>query len=253
MSQSVIVKVGANLTANKGLSPIFKDDTYEYIPSLLDNDFNISKHHNHKHYSNLLCQNQNLLGMHMSSFVEEGTGHFDPEFYTFTYGESRQTHIKQLKKLQDNDLVLFCITLQYYKATEDSFVLEGTPELYIIGFFQIEKAAEDILEVHGPVHEISLGRFKSTCNEHVIYMNQHIQTPENKSLLLIKGGTKSAMFKKPLKLTEKNKVLGQFTKNWGIQKTKITDSVVWCSKHKTICNDLQKFGKNNHWTEWLIP
>ncbi|BBH53561.1 hypothetical protein [Fluviispira sanaruensis] len=254
MNCALILKVGANLKDNQGLSPIFNDGTYEYIPSPLEKEFNKNIKHNHKHYSKLNCQNSLLHGMHLSSFVDEGTAHFDPEFYSFTYGETRKTHIPRLKELNDDDLLLFCASLQLYETTEQNFLLNGSPHLYVIGYFIIENAMQDILELKGPIIEEKLGNFKTSCNEHIIYKDQHIVTPEKKSLLLIQGDShRSVFFKKPLRIAEECTPLPKYVKDWKMQKSKINDSIRVCLNYSQILNDLEKHGKNNHWTEWSIP
>lgn len=250
MNTALIIHVGANLKENGGLSPIFKDHSYEYIPSPLDAAFNTSKHHNHKHYSNLNCQNPNLKDMHMSSFVDEGTGHVDPEFYTFTYGESRSQYISLLKKLKKDDLLLFAITLQKYDSKKENFVLNGEPSTYIFGYFQVQS----IDEATGPLDETKVHDFQKTCNEHVIYKNHHIQTPENKKVLFVQGNKHdSAIFRTPLKIGEDNNFIAKFKKNWGISSKNEKLTAYWCLNYEKVKQDIFAHVENNRWVEWIIP
>ncbi|WGL60260.1 hypothetical protein QEJ31_01400 [Pigmentibacter sp. JX0631] len=250
MNNAFIIHVGANLKENKGLSPIFKDNTYEYIPSPLETSFNTSKHHNHKHYSKMNCQNLNLRGMHMSSFVDEGTGHVDPEFYTFTYGETRTQYISILSKLKKDDLLLFSITLQKYDSKKDNFVLNGDPNNFIFGYFLVN----DLDEASGPIDENKLVNFHTSCSEHIIYRKQHIQSPDKKKVLLIRGQkNESAIFKKPLKYTDHDTLLPKFKKNWDIESINKNLEIYRCLNYSKILKDLQDQAENNRWVDWIIP
>ncbi|RDB35607.1 hypothetical protein [Spirobacillus cienkowskii] len=254
MNQALMIKVGANIKDNKGLSPIFNDDTYEYIPSLLEPDFNTSKHHNHRHYSNMLCQNKNLQDMHMSSFVNEGTGHVDPEFYTFTYGETRKPYINLLKKLRDGDLLVFLITLQKYLLKQDNFILTGNPQLFVFGFFTIQDWQKNLCEFDGDLSNFNLNNFEKTCNEHIIYSSKHIKTPDNKKLFLIQGQkNNSVLFKHPLKISQEEKILNKYVKNWGIEQVNKSLQAHWCKNFETVKSELFKHGQENRWVEWAIP
>lgn len=250
MNNAIIIHVGANLKENRGLSPIFKDNTYEYIPSPLDAAFNTSKHHNHKHYSKMNCQNLNLRGMHMSSFVDDGTGHVDPEFYTFTYGETRSQHIALLNKLKKDDLLLFAITLQKYDSKKENFVINGEPNIYIFGFFQIQLIEEAI----GVLDDSKLIDFHKTCNEHIIYKKQHIQSPEKKKILLVQGNKQeSALFKKPIKICDAESFIEKYKKNWGIETKNQKLGLFKCDNYNKIRQDLHSHAENNRWVEWIIP
>lgn len=254
MNNAFLIRVGANLKDNKGLSPIFKDNSYEYIPSLLDNELNISKHHNHRHYSKMKCQNEYLSGMHMSSFVNEGTGHVDPEFYTYSYGETRNNYITQLKKLKEGDILIFSTFLQKYTIQKTKFVISGSPNIFIIGYFLISNIRNNIHEFYGPLNDENATPFEKTCNEHFIYRSQHIRTPENKKLLFIQGDKHSStMFKNPLKISVENNLLKKYIKNWGIEEISQHLNAHWCYNFSNVKNDLISHGNNNRWIEWSIP
>lgn len=254
MRQAFILRVGANLKENKGLSPIFKDKTYEYIPSVLDKNFNTSKHHNHKHYSKLNCQNKNLSEMHMSSFVEEDTGHVDPEFYSFTYGETRSSYLSVLKKLNPNDILAFSIILQKYETKSDNFILKGEPEEYIFGYFIIESTEGSVLEIKGLVTNDNAGIFISSCNEHIIYKDQHIQTPENKKLLLLQGDKhNSLMYHIPLKIGNEEGLMAKYKQAWKISNVNDKEDFYSCEKVDHLEKDLKAHSEANRWTEWTIP
>ncbi len=254
MNNALIIRVGANLKENKGLSPIFKDNTYEYIPSPLEVGFNINKHHNHRLYSKMNCQNKNLAGMHMSSFVNEGTSHLDPEFYTFTYGETRNPYITQLKKLKDGDILLFSMFLQKYDTKKTNFLLNGNPNIYIIGYFFINDAKNNIHEFNGPLSDETIEGFDKSCNEHIIYRTQHIHTPENNKLLLIQGDKHhSLLFKRPLKISLDEVYLKKFIKNWGIENTSKNLNAQWCRNYSNVKNEIFDYGNLNRWIEWTIP
>ncbi|KAB8040351.1 hypothetical protein GCL60_00100 [Silvanigrella paludirubra] len=254
MNNALMIRIGANLKENKGLSPIFKDNTYEYIPSPLEPAFNVSKHHNHKHYSKMNCQNINLKEMHMSSFVEEETGHVDPEFYTFTYGETRNPYISQLKKLKDGDILIFSILLQKYNSKKENFVLSGEPNIYIMGYFIINDVKNNIHEFNGPLSDKDVEGFEKNCNEHIIYRSQHIKTPENKKLLLVQGDKHhSLLFKNPLKIANEEDISKKYIKSWGIESISDNINAVWCRNFEKTKNDLIDHGNLNRWVEWTIP
>jgi hypothetical protein len=254
MSQAFLVKVGANLKENKGLSPFFPDNSFEYIPGVLERAYNANAHHNHRHYSRLNCQNENLQKMHMSSFVKEGTAHVDPEFYTFTYGESRIFALKKLKTLKQNDLILFTSLLQPYENQPEHFVLKGTPNLYVIGFFVIHNENEQIQEIEGPIGDQAREHFAQNCNEHVIYAHQHVQTPQNRKLLLIQGDkNKSLLFKQPLKIGHEKSYFKTFVRNWGIKDPSQTKFNM-CHHVENIKTALAKHAQHdNRWHTWKIP
>jgi hypothetical protein len=254
MNHALIIRVGANLKENNGLSPIFKDNSYEYIPSPLEEEFNINKRHNHRHYSRMNCQNQNLAGMHMSSFVDEGTGHLDPEFYTFTYGETRKFYIAQLKKLKDGDILLFSMLLQKYDTKKSKFVLNGNPSIYIIGYFIINETKNNFHEFNGPLSEADLEGFDKNCNEHIIYRTQHIHTPKNKKLLLIQGDKhQSLLFRHPLKISLEEKYLKKYVNHWGIEDINKTLNAQWCRNYTNVKNEIIDHGNLNRWIEWSMP
>ena len=253
MNHALMIRIGANLKENNGLSPIFKDNTYEYIPSPLDSSFNVSKHHNHKHYSKMNCQNSNLKDMHMSSFVDEKTGHIDPEFYTFTYGETRNPYITQLKKLKDGDILIFTILLQKYNSKKESFVITGEPNLYIMGYYVIHDTKMNIHEFNGPLSDNDVIGFEKSCNEHIIYRNQHIKTPINKKLLLVQGDKhQSVLFKKPLKIGSEEDISKKYIKNWGIESISDNLNAQWCHHFEKLKDDLMDHGNLNRWLEWTI-
>lgn len=251
MGQSVyFLHVGANIDENDGLSPLFEDGTFEYIPGCLPKGWNSAQSHNHRHYSLLGAQNTNLKGMHHSSFVNEDTAFLNPEFYSFTYAEIDKKRLPILKKATAGDLLVFVSTLQKYKSNPDEFTLTGKPALYVIGYFKIQNVSKSFKNIQ----TFQDPHFENCCHDLVLYREKHIAHKKGSSALLFRGHAEdSCLLQKPLKVGTENQFSKTYEIDWRIDTKYWNSGLAHASKPEVVMKKIQRCAKDNRWVGWAIP
>jgi len=198
-----LLRVGAD-SGNLGFhSPLFEDGSFDFIP--INETYNEkSKNANRKIEENRTFQNTKVIKN--TALIEyfpsekkvkykNSIIHFDPEFETFTYGDPSFTKSGLLKLKKGDFLVLYC------SLTPFPPIKNAEAKLYIIGYFEIEKAiaVKDIKD-----YKEVLKEYKN--NFHVKHYNifqRDVTTKKNNGLKLVKGTKKSRILKKAKLLSDK--------------------------------------------------
>jgi len=150
-----IINVGVNRSHwNKGLiSPLFDDGTYEYLPIPEEGYGEYRDCPNLKTYAELFKGKKNILDIIPEKWHDVRT-HHDPEFETYTYGDSPDSpegrvRGRALKELKEKGALLFFFCR--LTKTEGG---EGRP--YFFGFFEIEscqpgvkESSSELLHIYG--------------------------------------------------------------------------------------------------------
>jgi len=112
--------------------------------------------------------------------------HVEPEFETFTYGDP--TPVKQgLRRLEPGDLLVFYAGLRGWD-------FESPPALYIVGFFEVERAG-----LAPDFSASELGRLFA-ANFHV--QHRDVFGRQRERLVLVKGTPRSRLLERAVLLSE---------------------------------------------------
>ena len=181
--QAVLLRVGIDTGSGGILGPLFKNGSFEFVP-IWDQfrKIGVSK----QTYGNTRGRygGRLLLDYFPERFRKKRRDtpvHFDPEFQTFTYGDP--TVLKSgLRKLKKGDLLIFYAGLEGW-----DFRCE--PALYIIGYFEVEKAGLATAFTPAEIRK-AFGR-----NFHV--RHRAVFEDQKARLVLVKGSKKSRLLRKP--------------------------------------------------------
>ena len=177
----VLLRVGVDMGSGGILGPLFKNGSFEFIP--IPDGFRESGV-NRQNYGN-------TAGRHGRRFIEYfpkrlyGRRHdtpirADPEFETFTYGDP--TALKaRLRQLEKGDLLVFYAGLKGWN-------FESEPALYVIGYFEVEKA--------GIATEFSKRETKNVFGKNFHVRHKLVFEDQKDRLVIVKGGPKSRLLKK---------------------------------------------------------
>ncbi|MCC7550708.1 MAG: hypothetical protein KO316_04280 [Methanobacterium sp.] len=125
--KAMLLRVGIDKSSDGILSPIFPDGTFEYIPLSENTESNEIRT-----YHDVIGRKGKPLSAYLPPDVAHRKVHLDPEFTTFTYGDTGRKS-NYLRKLNPEDLLVFYAGLTPYNGSE-------YPEaLYIIGYFTVKK------------------------------------------------------------------------------------------------------------------
>lgn len=129
--KAMLLRIGIDKGTDGALAPIFEDGSFEYIPiSEGDPDTRETRT-----YGNTLGRSDKLLSYYLPSNVRDRKMHYDPEFDTFTYGDTPSKR-SYLLKLRQGDLLVFYAGLVPFR--NQNYV----PGLYIIGYFTVDKVID---------------------------------------------------------------------------------------------------------------
>jgi len=129
-----LVNVGANSSHRSLRSPIFEDNTFEFVP-IPDPILDLTNHEYGIRYSDLRACN----GVAFEQFVPHQFlrqfAHLDPDFEEFTYGDypDHSPRASNLRKLGRGDYLMFFSRLVPWIDGRFS----GWGSFYLIGFFEI--------------------------------------------------------------------------------------------------------------------
>jgi len=201
--KAVLLRVGIAPGYGGIHSPLFKDETFEFIP--------IPEYYNKLHKGDPIDEKRTYSAYKgtkgkpfIDYFKKEGKDkeahrdciiHLDPEFETFTYGDPNITK-NTLSRLNKGDYLIFYAGLEGYD-------FEQEPALYVIGYFEVEYSLTVTDISH---YKVLLPDFKN--NFHVMHkkiFERDVTTPKNKGLKLVKGTKNSQLLKYPVQISQKNK------------------------------------------------
>lgn len=186
-------------------SPIFKDNTFEYIPineNFNDNCNNYDKKIDESRtYSNTKIKTNKFLIEYFpnnkTKKYKDAVIHYDPEFESFTYGDP-SANKKGLSELSFGDYLIF-----YSSLTRD-----GGTKLYVIGYFEIEE-----VQVIGCRTEKEAENTNSKLQKkfgsnfhvkHLYIFKRDVLCKKNNGLKLVKGTKNSKLLNKAIPISEKN-------------------------------------------------
>jgi hypothetical protein len=129
--KALLLRIGIDKGTDGALAPIFEDGSFEYIP-ISEGDPETSEL---RTYDNTVGRSGKHLSYYLPSTIKKRKLHYDPEFDTFTYGDtpSKRTY---LLRLNPGDLLVFYAGLKPFR--NQNYV----PGLYIIGYFTVDKVID---------------------------------------------------------------------------------------------------------------
>ena len=185
--QVVLLRVGVDTGSGGIHGPLFRDGSFEYVP-IWDkhNRFGVNK----QTYGNTEgCKYHRKL---LDYFPERLRGkrsntriHYDPEFETFTYGDPTRPK-SGLKKLRKGDLLVFYGGLEGWDFRCD-------PALYIIGYFEVEKA--------GLPKDFSPSEFRKDFGKNFHVRHKPVLEHQKDRLVLVKGSERSRLLRKAKRIS----------------------------------------------------
>ncbi|BDZ68380.1 hypothetical protein [Methanobacterium ferruginis] len=182
--KAMLLRVGIDKSSDGILSPIFPDGTFEYIPLSENTESNEIRT-----YHDIIGRKGKPLSAYLPPDVAHRKVHLDPEFTTFTYGDTGRK-ANYLMKLNPEDLLVFYAGLTPYNGSE-------YPEaLYIIGYFTVKKIWGKNNE-QGRTTTIRVIRKKYPTNSHP-------QRVDIKDMALVVGNPeKSKLLEKGILISQK--------------------------------------------------
>ena len=163
--------------------PLFSDGSFEFVP--IWDKFNGSGVSNQTYGNTKGGLGERPL---LSYFSENRQRkyrdirlHLDPEFDTFTYGDPTPLK-RRLRKLEKGDLLIFYAGLEGWRDYVCS------PALYIIGYFEVEKA--------GLATDFSLIEIREDFGKNFHVRHKLVFEDQQNRLVLVKGSKKSRLLRK---------------------------------------------------------
>ena len=133
-----LVNVGVNSedAARRGLrSPVFADGTFEFVPITERSDLNsVAGIATYADLSSHTGQVRNI-GELVPEAMRARRVHADPEFKTYTYGDTLSSRAANLKHVRRGDHVWFLARLWEHDGRRWS----GDSDFYLIGFLDVER------------------------------------------------------------------------------------------------------------------
>jgi hypothetical protein len=182
--QVVLLRVGIDTGAGGMHGPLFKDDSFEYIPIPDGWDMDPRTYGNTK-------------GRHGHSFVDyfpvprhakvfKQAIHYDPEFTTYTYGDPTPGPKSSLRRLVEGDLLAF------YGGLE-GWGFQCAPALYLIGYFEVLRA--------GLAPSFTSREMQRLFGSNFHVKHREILADQRERLVLVKGGTGSKLLHKAVRIS----------------------------------------------------
>ena len=184
MNKAILLRVGLDKGSGGSLAPIYPDGSFEWIP-IPEN----KKTSTPDSYDNTVTKKSGKL---MSEFVPLKTKslplHSDPEFKTWSYGESAHPKIDQMLTLDKGDLLIF------YAGLQPDSPVDELSRIFIIAYFIVQKTT--YLEHLNPDEYPSLRR-KLGNNSHLFRLDP------DRELVIVSGHKKeSRVLDKALPLSD---------------------------------------------------
>lgn len=181
----VLLRVGIDSGCGGCQAPVFEDGSFEFVPIPTDNPEET------RLYANTRCLGSGRQDKFLLDFLpqpaqrrlQKKAMHVDPEFETFTYGDPTPPK-GRLRELEKGDLLVFYAGLEGLSCPIP-------PGLYIVGFFEVERAVR--------AREHQRERLLSDFGN-----NFHVRHPavfaadtiDKKDLVLVKGSARSRLLKR---------------------------------------------------------
>ncbi len=185
--QVVLLRVGIDTGSGGILGPLFKNGLFEYVP--ISDDFKgcgISG----QTYGNTKGKYTKRLLLHYfpERFQQKRRDtpiHYDPEFETFTYGDPTSPK-RGLRKLEKGDLLVFYAGLKGWDFRRD-------PALYIIAYFEVEKA--------GLAAEFGKQELQRDFGKNFHVRHKAVFANQKDRLVLVKGSKRSRLLKRAKRIS----------------------------------------------------
>ena len=184
----VLLRVGIDSGSGKTHGPLFPDGSFEFIP--IPDEFGVSsktygKARARKKIKGKKCPLIRFFPDNLKWKMAWRPIHDDPEFETFTYGD--RTTRKGSLRLNKGDLLVFYAGLQRQNERKPK------PALYIIGYFEVEKAG-----LVGTFDKPTLRKYFSN-NFHIRHRSKLLlRDKKERDLVLVRGGKGSRLLKKAI-------------------------------------------------------
>ena len=179
--QAVLLRVGLDTGVGQTNGPLFKNGSFEFVP--IPDQFK-KKGANCQTYGNTAGRYGRKLLEYFPERLHEKCRdisiHNDPEFETFTYGDPTPPKAS-LRRLRKGDLLIFYAGLHGWN-------FESAPALYIVGYFEVEKA--------GKAADYSLAELKRDFRRNFHVRHKSVFDDQRNRLVLVKGNEKSRLLQK---------------------------------------------------------
>ena len=125
----VLLRVGIDSGSGGCQGPLFRDDSFEYvpIPDYYAETYGCGEET--RTYGNTIGRQGRYLAEYLHPRLLGRPMHLDPEWKTFTYGTPSQPQ-SRLRSLEKGDLLVFYAGLEGWHW-------QSSPALYIIGYFEV--------------------------------------------------------------------------------------------------------------------
>ena len=182
--QVVLLRVGIDTGSGGIHGPLFADGSFELIP--IPDGFGVDS----RTYGNTMGRRGrrfvDYFPATQRSQMDGRSMHVDPEFETFTYGDP--TPPKQgLRRLQNGDFLVFYAGLSGWD-------FESSPALYIVGFFEVERA--------GLAPGFSAGELERLFGANFHVRHRGVFKQQRGKLVLVKGSSRSRLLERAVLLSE---------------------------------------------------
>jgi hypothetical protein len=148
--QHLLLRIGADMGTGGGLSPIYKDGTFDLVP-IPEAEGTTED----RTYQEMAGRDGRSLAGFVSEEYRSSPPHIDPEFGTYTYGDPTQKRT-QLARLQEDDLLVFYAGLRPYDY-------QDSPRLFVVGYFTVD-AVHDLEEMSVAERRSVLDRLENNAH-----------------------------------------------------------------------------------------
>ena len=201
--KALLLRVGIDLGYG-ALSPVFNDNTYEFIPiyykNLKENEKNEIRTYNElnsnykidKHGKQTITNKGNLT-QYLPQKIHNKIVHLDPEFESYTYGEPNHPKRAALLKLNEGDILAFYLGGHIWNMEP-----KINKNVYLFSYFIVKKVYDwDNLTKN---ERLLLSKTELKNNAHII------SSKSKNNLVVVKGDpSRSKKLKKCICISEKNR------------------------------------------------
>jgi hypothetical protein len=184
--KAVLLRIGIDTGSGGIHGPLFKDGSFDYVPIPDRMD---GKGVDERRYGNTVGRFGRELVQYFPKSkqdrIKDCPIHFDPEFESFTYGDTKRPKAR-LRNLEPGDFLIFYCGLQ-------GFDYESDPHLYLMGYFEVEAA--------GRAEEFSEDELFTLFGKNFHVKHPQVFERQREILVLVKGSESSRMLKKAVKIS----------------------------------------------------